>query len=96
MVGLIPLYACLVLEDEVIQKLHGFRKRLEWFLKNRQDLATQVWALPHQREREREREREFVCVCVCKRTLMCLPLPFPDCLPGYTQGGPVLSPPGNP
>lgn len=42
MVGLIPLYACLVLEDEVIQKLPGFRKRLQWFLKNRQDLATQV------------------------------------------------------
>ena len=42
MVGLIPLYACLVLEDEVIQKLPGFRKRLQWFLKNRQDLSTQV------------------------------------------------------
>ena len=42
MVGLIPLYACLVLEDRVVQKLDGFRKRLEWFLKNRQDLASQV------------------------------------------------------
>jgi len=42
MVGLIPLYACLVLEDNVVQKLHGFRKRLEWFLNNRKDLAKQV------------------------------------------------------
>ena len=42
MVGLIRLYACLVLEDEVIKKLPGFRKRLEWFLANRQDLAKQV------------------------------------------------------
>lgn len=42
MVGLIPLYACLVLEDEVIQKLPGFKKRLSWFLENRQDLARQV------------------------------------------------------
>lgn len=42
MVGLIPLYACLVLENEVIQKLHGFRKRLLWFLNNRTDLAKQV------------------------------------------------------
>ena len=42
MVGLIPLYACLVLEDRVVQKLHGFRKRLDWFLKNRKDLASQV------------------------------------------------------
>ena len=42
MVGLIPLYACLVLEDDVIQKLPGFKKRLEWFLVNRPDLAKQV------------------------------------------------------
>ena len=42
MVGLIPLYACLVLEDEVIKKLPGFRKRLQWFLDNRQDIAKQV------------------------------------------------------
>ena len=43
MVGLIPLYACLVLEDDVIQKLPGFRKRLQWFLDNRNDFAKQVW-----------------------------------------------------
>ena len=42
MVGLIPLYACLVLENDVIKKLPGFRKRLEWFLKNRPDLSKQV------------------------------------------------------
>lgn len=42
MVGLIPLYACLVLEDDVIKKLPGFKKRLEWFLVNRPDLAKQV------------------------------------------------------
>ena len=42
MVGLVPLFACLVLEDEVIKKLPGFKKRLDWFLKNRQDLASQV------------------------------------------------------
>ena len=42
MVGLIPLYAALVLEDEVVQKLPGFRKRLTWFLENRKDLAQQV------------------------------------------------------
>ena len=42
MVGLIPLYACLVLEDEVIKKLPGFQKRLQWFLDNRPDLAKQV------------------------------------------------------
>eukprot|EP00794_Sanderia_malayensis_P014393 gene14393-15892_t len=42
MVGLVPLFACHVLEDGVIQKLPGFKKRLDWFLKNRQDLASQI------------------------------------------------------
>lgn len=42
MVGLIPLFACLVLEDKFIQQLPGFRKRLTWFLENRKDLAKQV------------------------------------------------------
>ena len=42
MVGLIPLYACLVLEDRMVKELDGFRKRLDWFLKNRKDLANQV------------------------------------------------------
>jgi hypothetical protein len=39
MVGLIPLLACEVLEDEVIDKLPGFKKRMMWFLEHRQDLA---------------------------------------------------------
>eukprot|EP00112_Aurelia_sp_Birch-Aquarium-sp1_P003819 Seg1430.11 transcript_id=Seg1430.11/GoldUCD/mRNA.D3Y31 product="putative protein" protein_id=Seg1430.11/GoldUCD/D3Y31 len=42
MVGLVPLFSCLVLEDDVIKKLPGFKKRLDWFLKNRQDLASQI------------------------------------------------------
>jgi hypothetical protein len=42
MVGLIPLFACLVLEDEVIKSLPEFRKRLEWFLHFRKDLSKQI------------------------------------------------------
>ena len=38
-VGLIPLVAVEVLPEDVIELLPGFRKRLEWFLSNRQDLA---------------------------------------------------------
>jgi len=41
-VGLIPLMAVAVLEDEEINRLHGFRKRMEWFLKNRGDLCRQI------------------------------------------------------
>jgi hypothetical protein len=42
MVGLIPLFAVEVLEDEVVERLPGFRKRMQWFLENRQDLAQHI------------------------------------------------------
>jgi hypothetical protein len=39
MVGLIPLFACEVVEQDVIAKLPGFAKRMRWFLENRPELA---------------------------------------------------------
>jgi hypothetical protein len=39
MVGIVPLFTCDVLEDEVVDRLPGFKKRMEWFLEHRQDLA---------------------------------------------------------
>ena len=42
MVGLIPLFAVEVLEDRVLARLPGFRKRMQWFLDNRQDLANHI------------------------------------------------------
>jgi len=41
-VGWIPLFAVTVLEQETIDKLPGFRKRMEWFLANRKDLFHQI------------------------------------------------------
>jgi hypothetical protein len=35
LVGLIPLYATLVLEPNVINRVPGFKKRMEWFIDNR-------------------------------------------------------------
>lgn len=40
MVGLIPLVTAEVLEEEVLEKMPGFRKRMEWLLENRSDLAS--------------------------------------------------------
>ena len=42
MVGLIPLFAVETLEPELIDKLPGFKRRMEWFIENRQgpDRAT--------------------------------------------------------
>ncbi len=42
LVGLMPLIAVEVLEDEQLECLPGFRKRMEWFLDYRQDLAALV------------------------------------------------------
>jgi hypothetical protein len=47
MVGLIPLFSCLVLEDEVLDGLPGFAKRLGWFLENRKDLARHISWMEH-------------------------------------------------
>ena len=42
MVGLVPLFAVEILEEDVIAQLPGFRKRMQWFLDNRQDLARHI------------------------------------------------------
>jgi hypothetical protein len=42
MVGLVPLFAAEVLEEDVISKLPGFAKRTRWFLENRSDLARHI------------------------------------------------------
>lgn len=41
-VGLIPLLAVAILEEDTIGRLPGFRRRMEWFLDNRQDLYHQI------------------------------------------------------
>jgi hypothetical protein len=42
LVGLIPLLAITTLEPEIIDRLPGFKKRLEWFITNRPDLKRNV------------------------------------------------------
>ncbi len=53
MVGLIPLFAVGTLEPEVVGKLKGFERRLEWFVKNRPDLTGDVMCIitPGRQER---------------------------------------------
>jgi Glycosyl hydrolase family 63 C-terminal domain len=53
MVGLIPLFAVETLEPEMLDRLPGFRKRLEWFLNHRPDLASLVshWESPGRGQR---------------------------------------------
>jgi len=42
LVGLLPLIAVEVLEEETIRKLPGFYKRMSWFLKHRPDLSRHI------------------------------------------------------
>jgi hypothetical protein len=52
-VGLIPLFAVETLESEMLDRLPGFRKRMEWFIQNRPDLTGNVASmeLPGKKER---------------------------------------------
>ena len=47
MVGLIPLFAAEVLKGETIDRLPGFKKRMDWFLNNRSDLAKTISCMSH-------------------------------------------------
>jgi hypothetical protein len=47
LVGLVPLLAVEVLEDETLDALPAFRRRTEWFLRNRGDLARHVALCEH-------------------------------------------------
>ena len=42
LVGLVPLIAVEVLEQETLDRLPGFKRRMNWFLDNRRDLARHV------------------------------------------------------
>ena len=53
MVGLIPLFAVTTMEPALLDKLPEFRRRLEWFLEHRPELAKLVsrWKEPGMQER---------------------------------------------
>lgn len=56
LVGVVPLFAGEVLEQELIDRLPGFRKRMNWFLEHREDLESSISYLeidPQQPDRQR-------------------------------------------
>jgi hypothetical protein len=53
LVGLIPLFAVDTLEPEVIAALPGFRRRMEWFIQNRPDLAANLASMTREGVAER-------------------------------------------
>ncbi|MGB3788961.1 MAG: glucosidase [Phormidesmis sp.] len=57
LVGLMPLYANVTLEQELLDRLPGFKERLEWFEANRPELAKNM--ISHG---EKEHKRRMLCV----------------------------------
>ena len=53
MVGLIPLFAVDTLDPDTIDALPGFRRRMEWFINNRPDLAGNLASLTREGVAER-------------------------------------------
>ena len=42
MVGLIPLFACETLDSDIVDRLPGFKRRMQWFIENRPELADYI------------------------------------------------------
>jgi hypothetical protein len=53
MVGLIPLFAVETLEPSLMNRLTGFKRRLDWFVENRRDLTANVACMRSPGEGER-------------------------------------------
>ncbi|MGH7771285.1 MAG: MGH1-like glycoside hydrolase domain-containing protein [Candidatus Binatia bacterium] len=63
MVGLIPLFACETLDSEVIDRLPGFKRRMQWFLENRPELGDHV----ETQTTDDLRVRRFLSLVNCNR-----------------------------
>ncbi|MFM1848618.1 MAG: hypothetical protein RL417_2092 [Pseudomonadota bacterium] len=50
LVGIIPLLAVEVIDDRVLERLPGFMRRMEWFLRERPELARHISYLEHHPE----------------------------------------------
>lgn len=46
LVGLVPLFACLTIERDVLKRLPTFRQKVSWFLQNRTDMAENLAFMP--------------------------------------------------
>jgi Glycosyl hydrolase family 63 C-terminal domain len=68
MVGLIPLFAVDTIEQDVIDRLPGFRRRMEWFIKHRPDLCSNLASL----SRQGVKSRRLLSVLVQSRFLRVL------------------------
>ena len=63
MVGLIPLFAVDTIEAAQLAKLDGFRRRMEWFIRNQPELCSNIASIT----REGEEDRRLLAICQADR-----------------------------
>ncbi len=57
LVGLLPLTTGVILEEGIIEQLHGFKRRMKWFLDNRGDLSRHMTYLERDVAHEKDGHR---------------------------------------
>ena len=67
MVGLLPICAVDVMEEYLLKPLDGFRKRTEWFMKNRPELAKRITILERS---EHDKEKKLLLAIPTKERLV--------------------------
>ncbi|MEA3187835.1 MAG: hypothetical protein QOD99_1665 [Chthoniobacter sp.] len=72
LVGVVPLFAVEILEQETIVKLPGFRKRLRWFIRNRPDLAENISYMEKKEGAESHVTRRLLAIPTRERLLRVL------------------------
>lgn len=55
LVGIIPLFTATILSDVVLQKLPGFRRRMEWFIEHRSDRIRNITFMQVSKEADESR-----------------------------------------
>ena len=62
LVGLLPLMTGVILEEEMIEKLPGFRRRMNWFLNNRDDLSQHMTYMEREDPESGEASRRLLAM----------------------------------
>src|SRR5207237_10136316 len=73
--GLVPLFACECIDQNTIDQLPGFKKRMQWFLNNRHDLAAHI---SYMREREDSRHSRRLLAMPARHRLVRMLRHVPD------------------
>ncbi|MBN1864610.1 MAG: hypothetical protein JW808_06880 [Victivallales bacterium] len=69
MVGLMPLIAAEVIEGDAIDKLTGFKRRMQWFLDNRKDLSSQIAFMSGEHD-SKDDSKKMLLAIPCKNRLL--------------------------